>query len=795
MDEVYAGQVLVKTFPSVAAKLVAESTQAMAPGQEFVPGGKLINRIGPSGWTLWEIPSMVTPAYMAKQMMKKPGVLAAQPVNRIYPLLVTPNDPDWNFEETSETYILSFGEDTPTFRRLWNITDTAAFEGWQQWPNRWYTSANKPASAPTVAVIDTGLDMNHPDFMNAGGSTTDVSGGGQLVHSMSQQFTQGAITPGGTPMDSNGHGTHVAGLAIAAGNNGGHLGKGMIGTGYVGKGMALRVFDSTGNGSDSDAAAAMFYAADQGADIINLSLGTRNFSQLFQDAVTYAWQKGTLVVCAANESGNGGGDIGPIYPAACSGALAVTANGPDLGSAASTYAGTGSYVDLAAPGGDVIQSTDYFILQYPYSTAPTYFVALNGEGVTFPPFEMNYTYLLGTSMACPQVSGAATLFYDKYDVRQGTGWANVRAYQALERSAFSVAGAPNGGWEPVQGYGNLDMMALADHTDTNPRGATVGSIEGVVYYNATAISGSTVNAQAVSGGTIYNTTTQAGGAYRFDQLPSSDANPIVYKVWTSPFGILRTKYTPVTVGSDVTGFDFWSNGVIVDENNNVIVFNADNTPPVIQRFGITSVRDNVMTVDHFGYDENTGLRKITVQIGTSSGTANVMAAQEIYPTTNIAKVTIPPLTLGATYWVTATYTNNDGDVSTRILRYTHRIPEYDAVVEGYTVSPVYALPGQNININVTVRNKGSKSWGNAKSSDVLLAAADPKPTEGWAPAPMALPSGVTIKPGRTYTFTMSRPAPSTTGAWRLSWRLRSAATGARSVFFGDASPTSFINVD
>src|SRR5256885_4946842 len=110
---------------------------------------------------------------------------------------------------------------------------------------------------------------------------------------------------------------------------------------------------------------------------IYLSLGSTNFSQLFQDAVTYAFQRGSAVICAGNENGNGGGNLGPIYPAACSGALGVTANAPDYFSADDYYAGYGSYVDIAAPGGDLVAGADYYIIQYVWSTACRGTVFLN----------------------------------------------------------------------------------------------------------------------------------------------------------------------------------------------------------------------------------------------------------------------------------------------------------------------------------------------------------------------------------------------------------------------------------
>lgn len=790
-NEIVRGQLLVKTLPSKARQLREFATSPSTTSLEaaIVPGGQVRSRIAQTGWTLWEIPMDADPRAVAAQVRKRPGVLHAQPVNKIYPLLTTPNDADWFTMETSETYILNFGEEDISFRRLWNLTDTFAHEGWSVWPNRYYTAANKPASAPLIAVIDTGNDMNHPDFRNAGGAGTNVTQGGQLVHALSKQFRYGELMANGTAMDSNGHGTHVAGLALAGANNGHHLGMGMLGTGYMSRGMILRVFDESGNGTDADAAAAMYYAADNGADVINLSLGTTNYSQLFQDATTYAFQKGSLVVAAANESGSGGGDLGPIYPAGCSGAFAVTANGPDMGSAANTYSGSGQYVDMAAPGGDVVQSTEYFILQYLFSTSPTYQVSLNVNPNVFPPFGQNYTYLLGTSMACPMVAGSASAWYDKHNVRQSTGWANIRAYQALQRAAFAVAGVPNGGWEPYQGYGNLDLESLLDPQYDNWRQATVGSIEGIVYFNGTSISNVAVRAQRMLNGAptgiTYSTTTKADGTYRFDQLPSFDGAEREYKVWASPFGVTKTRYTTVTPGADQSGFDFFCN------NNG---FTQDESNPVVVRHNLTP-RSTYLLLDHFAYDPETGLESARIQVGTTVGGTNVLAPREIHFRHNLARIPVT-LTDGTTYHVRTIYTNGDGDTTTVDRSFQFYQRAYDAEVVSADVLNDAVPAGQPVTFSVTVRNVGNVAWTWASNRVFRLEGTATGGPASWTIAPVEIPSNVSVPPGGTYTFNFSRTPPSQMGAWRVQWQMRIAGLGrSRINFFGDLSDNTFARVN
>lgn len=219
-----------------------------------------------------------------------------------------------------------------------------------------------------IAILDTGIDQNHPDLS-------------------SKIVAQKNFTGKGIPDDRYGHGTHVAGIASAITNNG----IGVAGLGYNAKLMNGKVLSDTGSGYYSWIASGVIWAADNGAKVINMSLGGGADDSTLQSAVNYAWTKGVVVVAAAGNNSNSN----PFYPAYYGNCIAVAAtDSSDLKPYWSNFGR--EWVDVAAPGVDI------------YST-------LNTGG---------YGLMSGTSMASPHVAGLAALVWA---TQYGASNGNVRS--------------------------------------------------------------------------------------------------------------------------------------------------------------------------------------------------------------------------------------------------------------------------------------------------------------------------------------------------------------------------------
>jgi trimeric autotransporter adhesin len=231
-----------------------------------------------------------------------------------------------------------------------------------------------------VAVVDSGVDTNHVDLRNniwvnsreVAGNGIDDDSNGYIDDINGWDF----VDRDSRPLDGNGHGTHVAGTIAATNNN-----IGVTGVAYGARIMAVRVLNSSGSGSSSNVAAGIRYAANNGARVINLSLGSSSYNAETSNAVQYAYSRGAIVVMAAGNEGA----RQPGHPAQEATRWGLSVGAVDRNSTIgyfSNRAGTNSQMrHIMAPGVDI------------YSTSP----------------DNNYVSLNGTSMAAPQVSGLVAL--------------------------------------------------------------------------------------------------------------------------------------------------------------------------------------------------------------------------------------------------------------------------------------------------------------------------------------------------------------------------------------------------
>lgn len=249
-----------------------------------------------------------------------------------------------------------------------------------------------------VAVVDTGIYWSHPDI-----APNYVPLGYDWVNKDPD------------PMDDNGHGTHVAGTIAAAINNS----IGIAGLANV-RIMAEKVLDQYGSGTASDIAEGIIHAVDNGAKIINLSLGATFNTQTMYEAVRYAFDHGVLVVAAA---GNSASNV-KQYPAGYDEVVAVSAT--NMQDSLAGFSNYGGWVDVAAPGVHI------------YSTW----------------INNSYVYLSGTSMASPHVAGVAALIWSRFlNMTRDQVWAQLQ-YTADD------LGAP--GFDVYYGFGRINARKAVE---------------------------------------------------------------------------------------------------------------------------------------------------------------------------------------------------------------------------------------------------------------------------------------------------------------------------------------------
>lgn len=265
--------------------------------------------------------------------------------------------------------------DDPDYSQQWGLSNAADHDidapyGWQT-----RTGCSK------IAILDTGINFNHPDLApNIWHNSKEIPDNGKDDdgNGYADDYYGVNIRAGsGNGVDTDGHGSHVAGIAGARGDNA----LGVSGVCWKTQLMPVKFMNLFGSGNMSDAAEGIRYAVRMGARVINASFGSTSDSQTLRDAVSYARSKGALIVVAA---GNDGVDIDkkPAYPAAYGDSNILTVAATDENDKLATFSNYGEKsVDVAAPGVEILS---------------TYFGS-------------RYALLSGTSMAAPYVSGIAAM--------------------------------------------------------------------------------------------------------------------------------------------------------------------------------------------------------------------------------------------------------------------------------------------------------------------------------------------------------------------------------------------------
>lgn len=326
--------------------------------------------------------------------------------------------------------------DDPWFGNQWGMVKVQAPQAWEVITGS--TSIN-------IAILDTGVDLDHPDLAN------------KVISNIN--FSSSA-----TVDDVHGHGTHVAGIAAAITNNG----IGVAGLGYTSSLMNVKVLGDDGLGYDSWIAKGIIWAADNGAEVINLSLGSPEPGSTMEAAVNYAWSKGVVIVASAGNNGF----TSPFYPAYYTNCIAVAAT--DSSDSLASFSNRGDWVDVAAPGVSI------------YST-----LINNGYG-----------YKSGTSMASPHVAGLAALVFTVAADSNGDGRLNDEVRSRIQATCDNIG---------ISGIGSGRINAYrAVQTAT-----TTGAIAGIVTDSG--------DGMPIAGATVSNgartALTDAGGQYIISGVP------------------------------------------------------------------------------------------------------------------------------------------------------------------------------------------------------------------------------------------------------------------------------------
>ena len=404
-------ELVVKFHPGVPSRAVERFNRAQGASViETLPLGIIRLKLYPGS----------SPEAAAERYRKNPNVLYAHPNYLVYAAMV-PDDPLYRHYQ--------WHLDNPYYGGI--HSETAWDEG-------------NGGNGVVIAVLDTGIAYENYD--ENGDGADDYLLAPDLANAT---FVRGKdfINGDDHPNDDEGHGTHVSGTLSQSTDNG----QGTAGVAFNASLMPVKILNSNGSGSSTGLVNGLVYAADHGADVLNMSLGfprsVRSISSV-DAALHYAYTKGVVLVAA---SGNDGYSNFVSYPARHADVVAVGAT--DFYENITYYSNEGNEVELTAPGGNYTQN----LASYGYGLGGVYQQTLDGS-----PLNFGYFYYMGTSMATPHVAAVAAL------VREANPTLTPGEVRSVLQESAEDHGAP--GRDISYGYGIVDAykaVALAKSTLSN----------------------------------------------------------------------------------------------------------------------------------------------------------------------------------------------------------------------------------------------------------------------------------------------------------------------------------------
>lgn len=363
-------------------------------------GAKVLRRSKRAGFAVVRVPAGYSAGELESRLEVVPGVRFVEPEGDVRAVAIP---------------------DDPLFSQQWGMSTIGAPAAWD---------VTSGSAEVTIAVLDTGADLAHPD----------------LAANIDTANDRDIINNDYTAQDDNGHGTHVAGIIAAVADN--SLGvAGVAGRCTI---LPVKVLRADGGGTSSGVAEGVRWAADKGARVISMSLGTSTYSSALYEAVLYAASKNCFVVAASGNEARGT----VLYPARLPEVIAVGSTA--VSDTLSSFSNYGADLDITAPGTAIMSTT-------------------RGGG---------YGNMSGTSMATPHVAGVAGLLFAEHPT-----WGREAVEHVLLGTAKDLGAA---GRDDRFGYGRLDAQAAVESTyqppppesDEDIPGLTLRSVPYVGQVNA-----------------------------------------------------------------------------------------------------------------------------------------------------------------------------------------------------------------------------------------------------------------------------------------------------------------------